>query len=556
MSDRAGAGSLPAGTADRVVLAADDERLGLHGGDVVVVVGHRSIEGYRRPDPVRAGSSEAWFRVRRNLGARLSATQIPHLLESFGTCEGSPVIERVLAPDRAPVILLEWRTETAAVEVELHITAGRDLELSFGRDGRDAGATRVLRTGETTSLRPTVAPGRPARLALAPAGSEVVHRLLQRLDERAAGALAAARRAHAHTPVVTFPADVGGRMARAGRACAAVIPGVRAARPQGASREGASTDGQSSGGTPALLYALCVDGMRPLAAAGATRVALARLALGDAVVAHAVLTGLAQGPAGDGQAQLPLLYGMYVAWTGRIDPPAPWRAALLRACGRWADPGAAPTPPAAVRSLVRSAAEAAHDEELVAAVGAGEGRGPDEAAGRGGSDAARPHVTPDEPAELLRLLAGPGAAAIRWPLLPERAHAEDELQSAANTVLGLIHGRLGVEPDAARGRLRLRLDLTAGGIHCEGIRLGQARVDVRADAGPARVRIEARQTGGATPLQLVLEPEVRTAGTVSARVDGRPAELSPARLATDRLRVPVQLALDARRSLVLELEPL
>ncbi|NIP83885.1 MAG: hypothetical protein GWM90_33515, partial [Gemmatimonadetes bacterium] len=57
---------------------------------------------------------------------------------------------------------------------------------------------------------------------------------------------------------------------------------------------------------------------------------------------------------------------------------------------------------------------------------------------------------------------------------------------------------------------------------------------------------------GATPLRLVLEPELPGAGVVAVRVDGEPAELDAAS-AGDRWRVPVQLALDHPRALEVEM---
>lgn len=140
---------------------------------------------------------------------------------------------------------------------------------------------------------------------------------------------------------------------------------------------------------------------------------------------------------------------------------------------------------------------------------------------------------------------------------PQTAAAfADDVVAGGLAILEFVHGVLGIEPDAPRQRLRLRprLFTLPDGVHVRGVRFGDGSVCLRAhrtvEDGLETVTIHIEQTAGALPVTVLLEPVV--AGTVvAARVDTRPAELSP-RPGGDMVIVPVQLVLDGRRTLELD----
>jgi hypothetical protein len=129
----------------------------------------------------------------------------------------------------------------------------------------------------------------------------------------------------------------------------------------------------------------------------------------------------------------------------------------------------------------------------------------------------------------------------------------DAVLDPAALVLETVHARLGLDADATRHRLRLRPVLPGtGAIVIRSIGIGDATISLEVEVAEDRIRIELEQDSGALPVTALLEPAV--IGAVrSASVDGRPASLTP-RPWADRLLVPVQLVLDARRTLVLELD--
>ncbi len=118
----------------------------------------------------------------------------------------------------------------------------------------------------------------------------------------------------------------------------------------------------------------------------------------------------------------------------------------------------------------------------------------------------------------------------------------------------LSAGILGIDPDAERGRLRLRLHVPAAwpDWSATNIRLGDASVDLHVQRDAHSVRITADQTAGALPLTLILEPTVH-APVTACFVDTQPADLA-LRATADHVTVPVQFALDAPRELAIELK--
>ncbi|MBR9989888.1 MAG: hypothetical protein KFH98_09045 [Gemmatimonadetes bacterium] len=133
----------------------------------------------------------------------------------------------------------------------------------------------------------------------------------------------------------------------------------------------------------------------------------------------------------------------------------------------------------------------------------------------------------------------------------------------ATLILDVVSGTLGIEPDAARGRLRLRPRLDRlDELDVRQIRFGDGSVSLSAvftagptsggpdtvDRGGDRLVIRVEQEAGSMPMTVLLEPFVRRVGT--ATVDGRPADLAPQSVA-GAVTVPVQLVLDEARTLVL-----
>lgn len=142
----------------------------------------------------------------------------------------------------------------------------------------------------------------------------------------------------------------------------------------------------------------------------------------------------------------------------------------------------------------------------------------------------------------------------------------------ATLIREVVSGTLGIEPDAARGRLRLRprLDRLAE-LDVRQVRFGDGSVSLSAvftggsitggtgpttgdalDRGKHRLVIRVEQESGSIPVTVLLEPFVRGVG--AAAVDGRPADLVPQRV-PGGLIVPVQLVLDEARTLVLSFTP-
>lgn len=109
---------------------------------------------------------------------------------------------------------------------------------------------------------------------------------------------------------------------------------------------------------------------------------------------------------------------------------------------------------------------------------------------------------------------------------------------------------LGIEPDAARGRLRLRPRLDQmDELSARNIRFGDGSVRIGATRAGGRLTIRVEQDAGGIPITLLLEPFVR--GHRTATVDGRAADLHSQTLAGGTI-LPVQLVLDEARTLVVE----
>jgi len=301
-----------------------------------------------------------------------------------------------------------------------------------------------------------------------------------------------------------------------GRARRARAEGLRLETPR--SQRGAELESALG----ALLEAAARHGV---AGADPARLALALAAAGHHDIARSLLTGQAragdasgQARAGDASRQTRLASLMLERWSGR--PVA--MGTVAQSSGAPAD--------AADEAIARLAAHSG------AATPGREG-----GAGTGELDA-----------ELIAAIAPGDAGAARearWPLAPGAAAVAE----ACERVLALVHGRCGVVPDAARGRVRIGIDLTDGeqAWLLRGLRLADARIDVRVDATANAARVELEQPAGAVPAQVVLEVLLPRGPARHARVDGSAAELVP-RAEAGSMRHPVQLVLDRARTLELQ----
>jgi hypothetical protein len=129
----------------------------------------------------------------------------------------------------------------------------------------------------------------------------------------------------------------------------------------------------------------------------------------------------------------------------------------------------------------------------------------------------------------------------------------DPASSGALLVASFVHGLLGVEPDAPRGRLVLRPAIPPSWSHLEVLRLqlGDAAVSLRYHREDALHRFHIEQESGAVPLRLIFEPALPAPALASARVDGQEAALDP-RSVGKIVLVPVQIVLDHERIVELQ----
>ena len=138
---------------------------------------------------------------------------------------------------------------------------------------------------------------------------------------------------------------------------------------------------------------------------------------------------------------------------------------------------------------------------------------------------------------------------------PAPVEASGGAADAAAVVRDVTHGLLGAEPDAPRGRLVLRPRAPEEWDRwvVRSLPIGEAAVDMEYTRRGQIHHLRVEQQRGGAPVQLVLAPEL-PGRLVGARVDGQEASLSR-EPAGDRVRVPVQLVLDAPRTLELEMAP-
>ncbi|HEX6307384.1 MAG TPA: hypothetical protein VFZ69_04295 [Longimicrobiales bacterium] len=120
-------------------------------------------------------------------------------------------------------------------------------------------------------------------------------------------------------------------------------------------------------------------------------------------------------------------------------------------------------------------------------------------------------------------------------------------QTAARLIHHVALDLIGLDPDAARGRLRLRprTDRFAM-LHARHIRFGDASLSLCAERDEGGLLIRLEQESGSIPVTVLLEAVVAAGNR--AEVDGRPADLMLRPVEGGNL-FPVQFVLDHERSL-------
>jgi hypothetical protein len=137
--------------------------------------------------------------------------------------------------------------------------------------------------------------------------------------------------------------------------------------------------------------------------------------------------------------------------------------------------------------------------------------------------------------------------------LPARATS---LPSAARPIASLVFGMLGVEPDAARGRLRLRPVLPRDWpeLSLERLRMGEAHIDFRYQQNQDELQFSFNQVAGTVPMRVIFEPLIAASRIAGITVDGRPAALHLERQG-ERWSCPLQVVLDHERRICFSIEP-
>jgi hypothetical protein len=297
--------------------------------------------------------------------------------------------------------------------------------------------------------------------------------------------------------------------------------------------------------------------------------ASAALTAGEWEVARVALTH--SGPSvSDAEAR-----ARWMAWTGKPRPLLEARSALEAVLAEASQP---------VRARVADAAEAAGDEEWAAAlrtvvaravgrrlptVGAAS-RAPstndDVSAGddRRWDGVAFDDRMPASPQTARAVIAAlrssdpePAIAWLRSALSWMRRESSPADGAAAAATLQLLaEGLLGVDPDAAYGRLRLSpcLPESWNAFHVRGIRLGDAVVDMEMTREGETYRFALRQKAGGAPVTWIFAPRLPGVGVARVRVDGEEA-LVDSRPVGRRIEPRIQIPAERERIVEIELTP-
>lgn len=508
----------------------------------------------------------------------------------------APVMERVVVPREAPVCLLEWHAPEGAVELTLEWTC----DLGMDGSARTAGSLRWRR-----SKRGLVVAGAddaraifvfdPAAVGMDVAASDhppgVRAGVRLRLPSGGAARLAIVggpgeRWVRRGLAAVKRPGTTGARRAHAERLLGDRLT-LDGSRPESDRLDWAKVRLDAAHvelpGIGRSLLAGYGRAQRRFATVDAVTGAWAALATGDAAPARDVLSllGRHQRESGEvpgtcgGEVRYgdPLATPSYLLLAGQL---ARWAGDLRTLRGAWPQLSSAVEfcRSAALEGLPRSVWELAAPLVMEAAEAIGElnaaARLRHEVGGNGGEqDGAEPDGAGSEAASGPASEGGSDAASeermSRWAAVAaalvggrgEPDHPEGAVPwttaSAAEVVLRLVHGLLGAEPDATRGRLVLRPRPAGGPFTVRGLLVGAAAVTLDYSRERNRHTFRVVQERGPAPLTVVLEPLLTGARLVGARVDGAAAELD-ARPEGDRIVVPVQLVLDHGREVVVEVE--
>ncbi len=124
---------------------------------------------------------------------------------------------------------------------------------------------------------------------------------------------------------------------------------------------------------------------------------------------------------------------------------------------------------------------------------------------------------------------------------------------AASVATTLVHGLLGVDPDAPRNRLALRPRIPRDWdeLTVLNIAMADALIDLHYERKGARHTYRLYQTTGRAPVRAIFEPALMASAIFAASVDGAGAVLAP-RPFGGGLVVPLQVVLDRERTLILD----
>jgi hypothetical protein len=266
----------------------------------------------------------------------------------------------------------------------------------------------------------------------------------------------------------------------------------------------------------------------------------ARLACGRFADVHRLLR---QEAASADAAVLAIALGRCVAWSGEIHTADALRPLLASAVDELAG--------RPLDDPLLHAAACANLERLASDLGDPQLSARARAAGRSALHAVGGAPTPGD-----RLLAR------AWGINPPPAPVGDTRDAAddvaaptagmadALELLRFVHETLGAEPDATRHRLRLQP--LPEPLHVTQLPFADGAISLDVGVAPAQVTCRIEQESGAIPITVLLEP--RLASTpLRAWVDGQLAELQPRQHPGGGIVVPVQLVLDAARTLRLDL---
>ena len=416
---------------------------------------------------------------------------------------GSTVlVERVFAPAEHPLIVLECESPVA-VELRLDVRLGGALRGELRPDLRSRQRCELRSDIEHAGLSSNeravrLAPGATARIAVWTGDSA------PDVDGLANAALARSRRRAAERPALRMAGSTGPR---------------------------AGTDGADAPTDPTERFAGLEHALRSASARGPrddaaeeirrddTAFALALLGLNDRTAARQALAHVRD------PERRAALAGAWAAWTGEGAPLAAMRPELsewlrtqfdgssdARAAGVWHDVALA---------LAPAVIELLGDAELMAL--------------------ARERRLPDARGALAALGAAGDTGA-------------GQGEEAAGQVLALLHGVIGVSPDAPRGRVGIAPRLERSALHLRNLSVGDARFRLDADfVSSSRLRLLVEQTAGSAPYTVVLSPRFRARRLTAASVDGRRAELD-AEHVDQELNPRVQVASDHAREVILDFE--